>query len=360
MANKLFRQPVKTLTYAADAVAGTVGGVQQFSDGFVSGDLLMRCLRIRISGTQTITSSSAGTPNPVGPLQFLRAITIKTDKHNNLVDNVDGLGLYRIAQFMKGGNTVPELTPIASASTGTPTFAATIEIPFYAPGMAKGMGGGVDFGDESRLDMSRARLTGLITGGAATDIQPDGTNSANSTAASVEVSQFAEYPVSGKVALAHKPNSILSIELIKVDITATKTGWTYDLPYGDRIYRYVAISQRNSSTLAEIATVITKAAMVGLTVNNVPFINDISAGQLMAENKEDFGLTTMPTGWIVLDMMKSGKKSEGLNTISTAQGKLTLKADVTSVTNGALWLYLVSFKDIPEPAVRPDAEYAAA
>ena len=358
MANKLFRQPVKSVALAATTAAAPAP--QQFSDGFNSGDLLMRCLRIRISGTQTVTTSSAGTPNALGPLKFLRALTIKTDKHNNLIDNVDGVGLYRLMQFLKGGNCVPTLTPISSGNTGTPTFEAQLEVPFYCPGMAKGMGGGVDFGDESRLDMSRARMTALAQFGLSTDILPDGTNSENTTAATFDVIQHTEYPVSGRVALAHKPNSILSIELLKVDITATKTGWTYDLPYGDRIYKMIAISQRNSSTLAELATVITAGANVGLTVNNVPFINDVALAQLQNENKEDLGITTLPTGWCVLDVMKTGKKSEGLNTISTAQGKITLKADVTAVSNGALWIYLVSFKDIPEPAIRPEAEYAAA
>lgn len=358
MANKLFRQPVKEITLAATTAAAPAA--QQFSDGFASGDLLLRTLRIRLNGVQTVTTSSAGTPNPLGPLKFLRSLTIKTDKHNSLVDNIDGVGLYRLAQFMKGANCVPELVPIASGNTGTPVFSAAFEIPFYCPGQAKGMKDGVDYGDESRLDMSRARMTALASFGLSTDILPDGTNSENTTAATFDVVQHVEYPVSGKVALAHKPNSILNIELIKLDIAATKTGWTYDLPYGDRVYKMIAISQRNSSTLAELSTVVTAAAKVGLTVNNVPFINDIALAQIQAENKEDYGIATMPTGWAVLDVMKSGKKTEGLNTISSAQGKVTLKADVTSVSNGALWIYLVSFKDIPAPAIRPQEEYAAA
>lgn len=371
---KIFHQPVVDKAIAATGATMTASPSPfQTNDGFQSGDLLARSLRLTLRGNLNLATSSAGTVIANAALKNLRAITIKTDKHQALIDGIDGLGLFRINQFMRKSKGVTPTDPSA-ATTGTPSFLASLEIPFYAPGLFTGLnvqtnsqGAAVaqsveDFGNDSRLDMFKSRMSLIAQFGPVTDYISGGTYTTEEIQnLNLSVLGVNEYPVGGSVSMKDKPNSILSIEMFKVPITATATGWTYDLPYGDRIYSKILISQRNLSTFAELDnSVITATGKIGLSVNNVNFFPDVYNLDLQADNSDLLapGLA-MPAGWTVLDFSKTGKKSEMLNTIGQSTGKVTLKADVTTGSNYGLYIYVVSFKDIPRDAQRADAEYAA-
>lgn len=322
-----------------------------FSDGLPTGDEAIYGVNLRLRGALDLTTSSAGTAVTNGVEVFVRNIRIETDKHGILVDNMDGLAMYRFNQIDKG--TLPDDLNVTTMTTGTPALDYTFNIPFADKNFLRSY--------DTLLDMLKSKMTIYVTLGIVTDMVSGGTYTGTFVVTTPTIDVWADIirnpnPVSGNVNgvdfISELPIMQRSIEVRKYDVTSTSTGFKFALPYGDRIYRRIIVQQRNSSTLAELATVITATQNIGLEINGFPWMQQIPWADQNARNKQDFQMETLPTGIAVFDFGQEGRIGDMLNTLSADQGTMNFVADVTSVSNGSLWFILDCLKPIPPQARR--------
>ncbi len=238
-------------------------------------------------------------------------------------------------------------------TTGTPALDWTFRIPFADKNFLRSY--------DTLLDMLKSRMTIKVTLGIVTDMVSGGTYTGTFVVTTPSVDIWADIirnpnPASGQVngvqITSELPIMQRSIEVRKFDVTSTSTGFKFPLPFGDRIYRRIILQQRNSSSLAELSTVITATQNVGIEINGFPWVQTIPWGALNARNKQDYQMETLPTGIAVMEFSPEQRIGDMLNTLSQDQGTMNLVADVTSVSNGSLWAILDCLKPIPPQARR--------
>lgn len=347
MARPLQYRHVLDLT--VPAFTSSQPSVQIVDKNFPAGDEGLHELYVRWAGTFN-TSGAAGAVVTNGAFKILRGLTVETDKHLKLVDNVDGLGLARLQSFEQGA--VPANADPASTADGT-TFNGSLRIPFAGSKLARPY--------DTLLDMKQSRMTVKTQFGIVTDIQSAGTTATvNSLRQDIDV-RVLPGPLNPGIGpngpdpdYSELPGWINTKELIVTAITSSQNGYQLRLPYGDRIYKKIAISQRTvtATTNVEVATVITANQQLSLKYNNVPFMDRMTWQALADENKAHFGLETMPTGWAVLEFDKTGRYKDFLSVLNTDAANLFLEMDVTAVLNGYLYVYLDCLKPIPAAALR--------
>jgi hypothetical protein len=333
-------QPQKFVDTISTTAFGATAPSQQVSDkAFPTGDLLLYELYLNINHVVTIGTGSGFVTD--GELKLIDAVYVETDKHGVIVDGVDGLGLHRIQQFSQGAR--PQTTALADSSATYPT---SLRIPFADSRAFRQY--------DTALDMFRSRMTvrinytdlgkGYGTVGTATDAPT--CDIAAHVCYGPNPKKYSEDPA------GELPEYVPYFGLKKEAISSTTTSYRIALPYGSLIYKRIYISQRNSSTYAELSTVVTATQNISLDVNGFPYVDRVNLRQLQGVNKSTYGLETMPTGWAVLDFSsKTGRIANAIDTIG-ANGNLFLVVDVTSVTNGALWIYTEGLKRIPSGAER--------
>lgn len=311
-------------------------GYQQ-SDKITTGDALLYELYLIINHVITIgTGATAATD---GELLLEDTIYFETDKHGTIIDGLDGLGAHRLQQFQQG--TRPQTTAFAAASA---TYSTAIRLPFamtngYRP-------------YDTAIDLFRARPVVKI-GLTALD-KALGSVGTATDAPVIDVSGRIHYsPIPKQFADGGDlPEFMPFFTMKKYPVTSSTNGDKIQLPYGDRDYLYIAVSQRNNSTYAELSTVVTASQRMTLDVNGVNWFEKMALREIQGINKSTYSLETMPTGWAVLDFWsKSGRLADVVPTRGK-QGNLFLTVDDTSVTNGALWIYSACVKEIPAGARR--------
>lgn len=339
----------KTIASASGTITTTQPAATVISDGLPTGDEAIYALTLRARGNLNIATSSAGTAITDSEFVFLRSLRIETDKHSTILDGLDGLALKRFCQL--DGLTLPDSLSVTTMTTGTPAFDATFVIPFSDPRWVRPY--------DTLLDMAKSRMTITAQFGIVTDMINGGTyTTAEVQNLTLDVSAKIvrnPNPVTGNVngidIVSELPIMQRSIEIRKFDVNQTGTGVKFPLPFGDRIYRRIILQQRNSSTLAELATVVTATQNVGIEINGFPWIQSLPWGLINAQNKSEFQIETLPTGIAAFDFSQEGMIGNMLNTLSDQQGTMNLVADVTSVSNGSIWAILDCLKPIP-PAAR--------
>ncbi len=321
------------------------------SDGLPSGDEALYALHCRIRGALDLTTSSAGTAVTNGVQIFVRSIRVETDKHGILVDNIDGLAMYRFNQIDLG--TLSDDLQVTTMTTGTPALDWSFRIPFADKNFLRSY--------DTLLDMLKSRMTVTVTLGIVTDMVSGGTYTGTFVVTTPTIDIWGDIirnpnPVTGNVNgvdfTSELPIMQRSLEVRKFDVTSTSTGFKFPLPYGDRIYRRIILQQRNSSSLAELATVITATQNIGVEINGFPWQQSLPWGDVNSRNKQDYQMETLPTGIAVFDWSQEGRIGDMLNTLSADQGTMNLVADVTSVSNGQLWVIMDCLKPIPPQARR--------
>jgi hypothetical protein len=351
MALKSFRRLITNTLFSPAVITTVAPPIQTNDKGYPAGEEFWQGLALRIYGMLNIVSSGAGTAKDHGPARFLRNVYVETDKHGPIVNNVDGLSLARLHEFLNG--TPPAVTLPSPLTTGTPSFSETIHIPFALPGVIRP--------EDSHLLMKTARGKVTRQGGVFTDLVTGGTNStAEITAAFCQETAMVKAHENGSpLASMDMPVYIPFIELKKIDITGTEASKKIELPYGDRIYQFIAISQRNSSTLDEIDNaIITRTANIRLEKNNLPRVNTIQWADVQDETKRIFKMATLPAGWGVIhscgDLNKPAQISEMLDTVDTSAGTLNLFADVVTGSNYALWVLMFGYMPLKSRAAFAD------
>lgn len=314
--------------------------------GYPQGDALLAALNIKSYGNLNFSSSSGGSVVANGPFKNIRSLSLDSDKLGTLINAVDGLSLARLQQLED--RTMPRSADPSSGTTGTPSFSASLRLPFFMERQGRDL--------DSCLDVSNQRLTLRMAHGPFTDYVT-GASGTTQEVQNLAVYQHAEIlqPANGYVKYEDRPLFYRTVEIKKVDITATSTGYKIELPAMDRIYRRILLRQVNNSTFAELDNaVLTDGAIIRLEDNQRTWINGIKNAALQDQNKRQFGIETWPAGLTVLDFSKTRKISEMLNTITGQNGTLTLSVDVTTGSNYSLWVVMECFKLIPDSAKRPD------
>jgi hypothetical protein len=341
-------------TAAAPIPAGGGFAPTVITQGMPTGDLCIYEWFIRAYGTIVLTTAAAGTVAANGSEIFIRGITLQTDKHGKVMDTIDGLGLFRMNQFRYG--TAPFDVNVGAATT---TAGANFETNLVMP-----MANGSSLPEyirpyDSLLDLARARPTVIVSTGAPTDLITGGTYTVETVGPyNIELqARILNGPMVepgdplGRV--SELPEWMAHWEMIRYNITAAATGLRIALPYGDRIYRRIYISQRLSSTFAEVNnTVIGSTGLVGIEVNSFPWGDRIQNAGLQSFNKQNFQVETMPNGWTVLDFDDTGRYSDFLSVLDRNNGTCNLIVDVLAPATPSLWIYLESYKPIPDGALR--------
>lgn len=334
---------------AATAITTTQVSPTVIQTGFPVGDILYKRLLLRYSGNLNIVSSGAGTIVTRGGLQFLRSVSLETDKHGKLVDGVDGIMLH-VMQTVKG-HARPVNTDVTSAATGTPTFEYGLELPFIDVNAARP--------EDVALDLYGARPTLTTQTGIFTDFVSGGSNSTAQVQVYRQEVHVDMDPGPVDIA-ADGPLLMPYLGVYKYPILATARATQIGIPYGDRVYKRIFITQRNGSTLAELNNTILGANdndRVTLKVNGFPWIDNIEWLALQDMNAADYELAAMPTGVGVLDFCPRRARgymhSDALNVINNAVGTAELLLDATTVSNGQIWLGWDAMKPILPGALRP-------
>jgi len=345
-----------SIATSAGPIAAT-GNLSPFTitQGMPTGDLMVYEWYLRFYGTHVLTTSAAGTVTANGSEIFIRQITLASDKHSTIVDQVDGLGLFRINQFRYG--TAPYNVTAATASTSAgqnieTNLVLSMSIGSSLPTYIRPY--------DSILDLSRSRPYVVVqTGSPAGDIITGGTNSVNTVGPfSLEIdARVLNGPIIepgdplGRT--PETPEWMPHLQLIRYTITAAGNSIRIPLPYGDRIYRRVYISQRTSTTFAEANnTMIAGTGLVGIEVNSFPWADRMQNATLQAYNKLNFQTETLPAGWTTLDFDETGRYADFLSVLDKNNGTCNLIVDVLAPANPSLYIYLESYKPIPDGALR--------
>ena len=322
--------------------------IQSLDRGFPAGEKFFAGLALRIYGKLNITAGAAGTN--VEPAQFLRNVYFDTDKHGPIINNVDGISLARLHTFLNG---VPPaiIQPSALTTADGLVFSETINIPFAQRFNLRP--------EDTHLYMKTARPKLSYVGGVFTDLVAGGTMTKSDAFPFLQATSLETAEADGSPLKANDmPLYVPFVELKKVSIAATTSGFKIELPYGDRIYQFLGISQRNPTTLAEVDNaVIVREANIRLEKNNQPIVNTIQWADVQDETKRMFRLATLPTGWGVLNFAGEEKKprqiSEMLNTVDTAAGTLNLFLDAVT-GQGEIWILMMGYMPLRNKAAWND------
>lgn len=313
-----------------------------------SGNVLLRSLTIRYDATISGTSTPTRVTN--GHIFYLNALTVETDKHLKIVNQIDGLLLYTMNQFDF------HTTGVATALTATPADTDTPQASWVVPfSLFRGIRP-----YDTNLDMLKSRMTVTTQFGAVTNLwtQAGGTPLVVTNAQSIEGkilnAPYEKDGDGGPGTLRELPDYVRAFDQKLEVITATETRHQINLPFGDSIWRRIFITQRNTSTKIEMSNVIAATAEISLYLNNVPIVDRRLFRDIQAENKLTYALENMPTGVCVLDFDADEQEriQDMLWALTSDSGSLTLYIDVTSQTNGGILLGFDRLKPIPAAAIR--------
>jgi len=335
---------------------GTSQPVVQITDrNFPAGDELMFAVSLRYKG-EFDTTAAAGAPVTDGALKILRGLTVESDKHGKLVDGLDGLTIHRVNQFESDAK--PASADCASNADAT-TFSALHRVTLF---------------DEDRLvrpldlalDVMKSRITVKRQYGVVTDIQSAGTapqiiNMREDISVEVQPGPInpGVNPESGARddAYSELPALMPVKEVILVPITATQAAMRIQLPYGDRIYRRIYLSQRTiapaNGLVTEVSNIVSENAAISLKHNYEPRVDRLTWAELSDRNKQDFKFqNALPTGWACIQFDRTRRIPDMFPVLSKESQNLFLEVDVTTQTNAFLLLCLDSLKPIPTQADR--------
>lgn len=324
--------------------------------GMPTGDLCVYEWYLRCYGTHVLTTSAAGTATAMGSTLFVRSVTLATDKHGTVVDAIDGLGLYRMNQFRYGTTATQVLGAAAQPTTAGEAIETNLVIPCAGSSSLPPYIRPYD----GLLDLARARpVFTLQTGVPSSDITTGGTNSVNTVGPyNVEIDARI---LNGPIVepgdpfnrVPETPEWMVHWQMIRQVVAAAQTSVRIPLPYGDRIYRRIYLSQRLTTTFAELNnTVIDPAGLVGIEVNSFPWADRVQNATLQSFNKQNFQAETMPTGWTILDFDDTGRYADFLSVLDKNNGTCNLIVDLLFPTTPSLYIYLESYKPIPDGALR--------
>lgn len=356
MARPLKKMFVSNTGLASSGAPIAAGGniSPKISQGFPTGDALLHNLRLRYSGNLNLSTSSAGTIIPRGGLQNIRSLWLSTPQHGTLVNGLDGLALHTIEYYRK--DVRPTNTDIASAGTGTPTFDYQIPLSFRDTEAIRP--------ENTSIDLFRVSYMELIMNcGGGTDFILNGTYTTETL--QVLNAELHATVDPGPVGSGDVPVFKPYLDVLRIPVNQTQTAFQIIMPYGGRLVKRYYIHQRNGSTLGELANTIVGANdqdRISFLVGGYAWISRLEWLALQQENLNEFTLSGgIATGMGVMNFCPKDSggfdPSEllGLNSQNGSTPQTEIDVDVTTVTNGQLWVYTEAMTPIPTDAQRPKA-----
>lgn len=349
MAKATLSRNIDRFSVVSSAIATSVTPALAVRDqNFPTGDTLLRSLTIRYDANMGGTSTPTRVTN--GHIFYLNALTVETDKHGKIVDAVDGLLFYVMNIFDFGA------TGLATALTATP---ADTDVPSCSWIVPFSMYKGVRPYD-TNLDVIKSRPKVSSQYGPGTNLwtQAGGSPVIDDNIQSIE-GKYLPGPIETRDDASQGLSSELpvwmrSFEQQVVPITATAARYQIAIPFGDRIYRRIFITQRNLSTKIEMSNVIAATAEISFYMNNVPIVDRRRFCDIQAENKLNYALEALPTGVCVLDFDADFQERyfDMLWSLTRDSGNAYLYIDVTTQTNASILLGFDSLKPINDAAKR--------
>lgn len=340
MAKATLARSVDVVQPVSTSIATSVTPSPSVRDqNFPSGDQGLSSLLIAYDATMSGTSTPTRVTN--GHIFYLNSITVETDKHGKLVDSVDGLLLYTMNQFNY------ETTGLATALTATPADSDTPACSWIIPFV---LYHGVRPYD-TLLDMSKSRMKVTTQYGAGTNLW---TQSGGSPLITGVTQSIEARIVPGPLDTDELPTYIKTFEQNQQPITATTSRQQFALPFGDRIWQRLYITQRNLSDKTEMSNVIAATANVSLYVNNVPIMDRRRFVDIQRENKLKYALESLPTGVAVIDFDNDTQERiyDMLWTLTLESGNMYIYIDVTTQSNASILFGYECLKPIPPAAQR--------
>lgn len=322
-----------------------------FFNQMPTGNLLIGDLLLTFSGNMSLTTGAAGTIVTDGEKLFITGIRIYSDMHMDLCSNVDGLSLFRINLFQYGSNIAA--TAISAATTGSPTYRFAVRYPFA-----------LQFGTryysrrplDTILDVMKARLKIQVTVGNSTAFISGGTYSAGN-----ENVQVCNMDIQGMIhdspdepadpTMALFPGYMKCIDVVNWPVSATQKAQAIPIPTGDGLITRILVSQRNTSTLAEVVDVMASTDTLELKILSESVTGKQLWAQIQDRNAGDYNITP-PASWVCLPFDAEGSVNKFLDGRQIPNGNMFLYADVTTHANEGLIIFIEKLKPIPLKAER--------
>lgn len=325
---------VSTTQVIANPQASTVA-VPQFvaSLNWPAGNIVYKKILIRISGTANIAvaAGNAFTIVPQGMAKLIQSLYLRFSNLDYVVNGLDGLTLFRMlnAKLRKMQYSLDFAPVAAGASNPANPFELLLEIPLQDPTLQRPEDTGVDMliaGSPTLTINWQAVATALGS------ISGTG-NTFNLNTLQVEIDVEVVDPPNGAIALPlFKP----FFDLRRIPIVQSGPAMAVPLPFNDRRYERIFLSQRDGVTLAELADTIigvNPTDKLSLALNNDNLWNQ--ENYLLEEHRQqaNYGTAVNPAGSMFLDFLRQqaggSRIGDAINVETSETGNLTLYADVT-------------------------------
>lgn len=339
------------LASVANPIAASASVSTKLTQGFPTGDALLHSLSLRYSGNLNLATSSAGTAVSQGGLVNIRSLFLSTPQHGVLINGLDGRSIHEENYLSR--HVRPVNTDISAVTTGTPTFEYFLDLGFRDRNAARPEDTGLDLFRVSymELQVNTAGASDFISGGTYT----------------TETAQVVNLEIHGRIDPGPVDATSLPIfrpymDILKIPVNQTMTGFQIVLPYGGRIIEHYLLQQVNGSTLARLANTVIGANdqdRITFSVGGYDWIHRIEWLALQDQNAQEFAVAAMSAGCAVLNWGEDDKggtmasEMMGLNSQSGATPQTEINADVTAVSNGQLWVVTKGRTAIPVDAQRP-------
>jgi hypothetical protein len=347
------------LATATNTIAASASVSTKLTQGFPTGNALLHAIKLRWSGNLNLSTSSAGTVVTDGGLINIRQMFLSTPQHGIIINGLDGLTMANIEYFRNG--VQPKKSDVSAATTGTPTFDYGLSLTFRDRYAARP--------EDTSLDMFQVSYMELIVNNAGTtDYISGGTYSTET----IQVLNLEMHAVldPGPILATDVPIFKPYLDILKIPVNQTQAQFQIILAYGGRIIKRYYIQQRNGSSLAPLANTVVGANdqdRLSFAVGGYNWYNRVEWLALQDENQAEFGLSAaVPTGMAALNWAPKDANGYvasdmlGLNSPQGGSPQTEIDVDVTSVTNGQLWVATEGLTPIPVDAQRPVTQPAAA
>ena len=295
-----------------------------------------RQLALYLSGTVTVDAGGAdGVLTAESILSLMRNIKVEGTSRVRTklsdIKNADAAALYQIAHFLRG--TPPlysDPTPITKGSALSP-FSFMLPIEFSMP-----------FSQDPRQSLLRtaqeevASLNLLIDWGNSADVFSAGTITAFTGTLRISAAEFVDEFIKGQKYSLH------TIGYIEEDTIATNTKKQIRLKRGN-VLRGVMLKQFTRSGVYYHTPHEAAVTEVALHVNRVEK-KSFTWKELQAQNKIDYGMVTVPTGYAFLDLMPEARYDTVVDT--SRYDDIDIFLNVTGTANSYVRAYPVEL--IPE------------
>lgn len=278
----------------------------------------IEALYLRLYGQLNITGLATSI-RAESPCQLIKRIELVADGKNTIA-SIPFVMLNRGNVHRRG--QLGSLTPQSSVAVAAYQIEATAALD-------QGIMDGIRSKDSNLRTMGMSLLQMRFTYGAAVETQIGGAATLTNCFCDVFTSEMIELPDTNGV--ISKPSYMVKRAYQDLAFTASNANMNVILPVGN-ILRGVILRSEGSGAAGEpsdaVINNVTLASGVDVRLN-------LPALDLKAMNKMEYGVTTIPTGILIADLMAEGsynvQASEGWDLTNASEAKLTL--DVTATAN---------------------------